>query len=114
MNMLNVPKREAKRSRVFLTAQVNSQRGPIEVRIRDISRSGALLEADVPPAIQSSIRIRCGDSLLKGRVAWSDKCWFGVEFDAPLAIGFLADQTGARIKVSAPRSYRANDELPLE
>nr|MBA2771741.1 PilZ domain-containing protein [Sphingomonas sp.] len=47
MRPLAVSKREPKRSRVFLAAQVDCGSGPVEARIRDISRSGALLESDV-------------------------------------------------------------------
>ena len=43
MNALTLPKREPKRSRVFLSAQVDSGSGAVSARIRDISTTGALV-----------------------------------------------------------------------
>jgi hypothetical protein len=46
-----------------------------------------------------------------GRVAWADRGWFGVEFDTPLLRASLVDPSGTKLKVSAPRTYRAADAL---
>jgi len=111
MNALTFPKREPKRSRVFLAAEVDAGRGPVVVRIRDISRTGALLESDFAPARGETVRMTCGSTVAEGHVAWSDRGWFGVEFDSPLTVDDLIDPQGAKLNVSAPRTYRAGDPL---
>ena len=111
MNALTFPKREPKRSRVFLAAEVDAGRGPVVVRIRDISRTGALLESDFAPARGEAVTMTCGNTVAQGQVAWSDRGWFGVEFDSPLGVDDLIDPTGAKLNVSAPRTYRSADPL---
>jgi len=114
MNGLTVPKRDEKRSRVFLAADVESGGKSVAARIRDISRNGALLESDFAPAKGKAVQIVCGKARLEAHVAWVDRCWFGVEFDAPLVMSKLVDQSGAKLKVSAPRNYRTGEQLDEE
>lgn len=109
MRSLTVSKRAPKRSRVFLDAHVDSGTGPAEARIRDISRSGALLEADLPPQTGALVRLSCGDTHLDARVAWVDEGCFGLEFETPLLVGKLIDGSGSKLGVSAPRTYRRSD-----
>jgi hypothetical protein len=112
VNALTVPKRDEKRSRVFLAAQVDSGAGLADARIRDLSATGALLESDIPPDAGTSIRVQCGETSIAARVAWAERGWFGVEFDTPLLVNRLVDGGGAKLKVSAPRSYRSGEKLP--
>lgn len=111
MPALTIPKRAPKRSRVFLSAQIDCGGGPSLAHIRDISRSGALVEADEAPDPGSTVRLTCGDTIVDGRVVWADRGWFGLEFDTPLLMARLVDPAGTRLKVSAPRTYRAADAL---
>lgn len=111
MNALTIPKREEKRSRVFLSAQVDCAAGPMDVRIRDISKTGALVEAEAAPQAGESIQLKCGRTILQARVAWVDRGWFGVEFETPLLMARLVDETGSKLKVSAPRTYRSGEVL---
>ena len=111
MNALTIPKRDPKRSRVFLSAEVESGSGALQARIRDISSSGALLEAQSTPGAGEHVDLTCGDTSMQGRVVWAERGWFGVEFDTPLRVNRLVDPTGAKLKVSAPRTYRAADRL---
>jgi hypothetical protein len=111
MNALTVPKREPKRSRVFLSAQVDAGLGPIAVRIRDISSTGALLESDFAPRGDETLELTCGSTTLRARVAWADRGWFGIEFFTPLVIGDLVDATGTKLSVSAPRTYHRTERL---
>lgn len=107
MKALTVPKRSEKRSRVFLAAEIHLGAGPVEARIRDISRTGALLECDVTPGSGDPIEVQCGKTALQGRVAWVDRGWFGIEFEKPLMMSRLVDPNGTKLKVSAPRNYRS-------
>jgi hypothetical protein len=111
MTALTVSKREPKRSRVFLSALVDSGTGPVDARIRDISASGALLESETLPESGKAVDVTCGDTTVHGRVAWADRGWFGVEFDNPLTAEHLIDPFGAKLSVSAPRTYRSSDPL---
>lgn len=111
MPALTIPKRAPKRSRVFLSAEVDCGSGPFPAHIRDISRSGALVEGEEAPEAGTAVRLTCGDTVADGRVAWTDRGWFGVEFDTPLLITQLVDPAGAKLNVSAPRTYRAADAL---
>ena len=111
MGVLTVPKRDDKRSRVFLTAQVDAGNGPVPARIRDVSKNGALLESDCAHDGGQSMEVICGSTTLQARVAWAARGWFGVEFFTPLLAGDLVDATGATIKVSAPRSYHRGERL---
>ena len=101
-----VPKRTPPRSRVYMVAWLSGSNGWEEVRLRDISRSGALVETSEVPAVGSRVQLMRGGTRVGARVAWIDRTWFGVEFDRPLETGFLASQIGNHLKVSAPRWYR--------
>ena len=109
MNALTIPKREQKRSRVFLSAQVDCGAGAMDVRIRDISKTGALLEAASTPEAGESIQLKCGRATIQARVAWAERGWFGVEFETPLLMARLVDEAGSKLKVSAPRTYRSGE-----
>ena len=111
MEPVTVPKRAAKRSRVFLAAQVDAGAGLLDAHIRDISRSGALVEADVALQPGHRIELNCGKTKLSAHVAWAHSGWFGVKFDTPLMMSRLVDDAGTRLKVSAPRTYRSADVL---
>jgi hypothetical protein len=111
MNAPTVPKRDEKRSRVFLSAQVDAGSGPAAVRIRDISRTGALLESDFAPNGGETVQLTCGSTELRARVAWADRGWFGVEFFTPLVAGDLVDAAGTKLAVSAPRTYHRSERL---
>lgn len=111
MNALTFPKREPKRSRVFLSAHVNGGSGPVTARIRDISTTGALLESDFAPNDGDTLELTCGATALQGRVAWADRGWFGVEFFTPLISGDVVDSSGTTLAVSAPRTYHRSERL---
>lgn len=92
-------------------AEMDSGAGPTPVHIRDISSSGALIETESSPKSGAEVRLTCGNTIVDGRVAWAEDNCFGLEFATPLLAGDLMDATGARLKVSAPRTYRSGDLL---
>ena len=69
------------------------------------------VEAEAAPAAGTILRLKCGATTVDGRVAWSERGWFGVEFETPLLASEVVDPAGAKLAVSAPRSYRAGDVL---
>ncbi|QIL01381.1 PilZ domain-containing protein [Sphingomonas sinipercae] len=109
MQSLTVSKREPKRSRVFLEASVDGGGGPVSARVLDISRSGALLQSEAPVVAGTEIRLICGGTHVDARVAWAESGSFGLEFTTPLLLGKLVDESGVKLRVSAPRAYRASD-----
>lgn len=111
MNAPTVPKRDDKRSRVFLSVEIDGGSGPVAARIRDISRTGALVESKFVPNGSDTVQLTCGSTRLQARVAWANRGWFGVEFDTPLLVGNLVDDTGTKLQVSAPRTYHASEPL---
>ena len=70
--------------------------GPVEARVRDISRTGALLEANITLEAGGQVRLTCGGTHLDARVAWADEGCFGLEFDTPLLVGKLIDCSGSQ------------------
>ena len=104
-------KRQPKRERALLHAHINGGLGPQEVRIRDVSVNGALVETSIQPSIGEKVQLSCGDTSMKGHVAWVDGSWFGMEFATPLTTSSLADTVGNQLRVSASRSYR-HDRIP--
>lgn len=99
-------KRTPPRSRVYVIACLCSRDGWEQVRLRDLSRTGALVEATNAPPVGSTVRLVRGSTTVEARVAWTDSTWFGVEFTEPLKTGFLVNQLKEHLKVSAPRWYR--------
>jgi hypothetical protein len=108
MNALTFPKRDPKRSRVFLDAYVDPGTGPVQARIRDISSVGALVESDLLPEPGDVLQLTCGKVCVPAHVAWRDNGRFGLEFDAPLLMSRLVDSEGPKLKVSAPRNFRSS------
>jgi hypothetical protein len=73
-------KRTAKRARVLLAARLETDRGEIEARLRDLSQKGALVEChDIPP-VGSEIYFVRGATRVPARVAWAGKGRIGLEF----------------------------------
>ena len=77
-------KRDNKRSRLLLTAQMECSTGIIEVHLLNISHTGAKLDATTPPACDEHVVLVHDDLRVGGRVAWVEETRFGVAFDAPI------------------------------
>jgi hypothetical protein len=73
-------KRRAKRNRVLLAAKVSAGHGEIDVRLRDLSRKGALVECVSPPAAGAEVVFSRGSISVPARVAWSAEGRAGLEF----------------------------------
>ncbi len=74
-------KRQAKRARVLIAAKIQTLAGEIEVRLRDLSRKGALIECDVPLEVGSEVMFLRGSAIVPARVAWAAAKRVGLEFD---------------------------------
>ena len=73
-------KRKAKRARVQLAARLRTETGEIEVRLRDLSRKGALVECQGVPPVGSEVVFNRGSTSIPARVAWAGSDRVGLEF----------------------------------
>jgi len=73
--------RSAKRARVLLAGRLETPKGEIEVRLRDISRKGALVECTKGPSAGTEVTFVRGRTRVPARVAWAGKDRIGLEFD---------------------------------
>jgi hypothetical protein len=80
MDITVAGKRRAKRNRVLLAAKLQVGEIEIDVRLRDLSQKGALIEsASVPPAGTEVIFHR-GSITVPARIAWTGANRIGLEF----------------------------------
>ena len=77
-------RRGAPRHRVLMAARLVTIVAEHEVRLRNLSSTGALAEGDVPPA-GTDVVLRRGGSEWFGTVAWSDGRRGGIAFDEALS-----------------------------
>ena len=78
-------KRSAKRARVLLAAKLRTGGGyDIDVRLRDLSQKGALVEGkSLPPQGTETVFSR-GSIVVPARVAWTGEGRAGLEFAFPI------------------------------
>lgn len=73
-------KRSFKRARVLLAAKLRTAAGEVDVRLRDLSRQGALIECDQPLALGEELVFVRGSTVVPCRVAWNGGKRVGLEF----------------------------------
>ena len=73
-------KRSERRSRVLLAAKLKTPFGEIDVRLRDLSRKGALIECSRQPPVGSEVTFMRGSIVIPARVAWASAGKAGLEF----------------------------------
>jgi hypothetical protein len=71
------------RNNIFVMAALYVGGGSTPVRIRNMSRSGALVEAAVLPVAGSQVRLARGSISVSGEIMWVDRHKAGVRFDSP-------------------------------
>jgi hypothetical protein len=76
--------RSAKRARVLLAAKLETARGPVDARLRDLSCKGALLECRRPPAVGEEVVFSRGETVIPSRIAWTSSDRVGLEFKQPI------------------------------
>ena len=77
-------KRRSKRSLVLLTAKIRTPKGVLDVRLRNLSQNGALLESETLPEVGCELVFERGDTIVPARVAWASNGRFGIEFVEPI------------------------------
>jgi hypothetical protein len=81
-NLMNNPR--ARRSPVLLTASVEGVAGPIDVKLRNLSEDGALIEGEDLPEEGSTTVFERNGLRVKCTVAWVQGRYAGVAFARPL------------------------------
>ena len=80
-----VQNRRQSRSNVLLTAVVERSGQAYDVKLRNLSAEGALVEGDLIPAEGSQIRFRRSDLSVLGTIVWVSGKRAGIHFDQPLS-----------------------------
>lgn len=78
--------RQQPRTHLFVLATLYSDAGSTPVHIRNMSPTGALIEAAVLPAPGSRVSLKRGHLNAMGRIAWRDARRAGVSFDATVHV----------------------------
>jgi PilZ domain len=94
-------KRRSKRSLVLLTAKVKAVGREIDVRLRNLSQTGALLETSVEriPAVNTPVVFERGTTIAAARIAWINGSRFGLEFNDPI------EESEVLVHVGPPRRH---------
>lgn len=74
------------RNNMFVTATIYAPEGSTPVRIRNMSRSGALVEAAGLPPTGTAIRLRRGSLEVIGNIMWVDAHKAGVRFTSSVRV----------------------------
>ena len=75
-----VSRRASERSRVLLAASVRNAFGDHPVKIRDVSITGALVEAPLVPPSGSRLLLNKGAISVTGTVVWTGSGKYGLQF----------------------------------
>lgn len=73
-------KRSVKRARVLLAAKIRTGDGDVDVRLKDLSRKGALIELNGSLALGQEVTFARGETSVPARVAWTGGNRAGLEF----------------------------------
>ena len=76
--------RRSRRSNVLMAACVECAGASVPVKLRNLSKDGALVEAGSLPPVGTRVRFRKGELALSGHVAWEAGTRAGIAFDHPL------------------------------
>ena len=76
--------RSEQRFAVDLAATLRGGAAELPVRLRDLSRGGALAECPFPPPALSDVTLVRGVLAIEARVAWAGRGRFGLEFARPI------------------------------
>lgn len=93
-------RRAEKRTRMFVTANLSSATMSGNVRVRNMSASGTLLEADALPAVGERVKLRKGELSAIGKVVRREANQAGVHFERPVnPVDWLPNKAGSQLMV---------------
>lgn len=97
--LITIPKRRPKRVRVLIDGTLEGAEGPVDLRVRDISRGGALIEMADAPKTGEKVRLSCSGHTLAGKVLWQKGVWAGIRFERPLSAATWDEFTALGLRV---------------
>ena len=93
-------RRAHKRTRMFISVTLSSASCTSKVRVRDISASGSLVEAEELPAVGERIKLRHHDCVASGVVVRRERTQAGIHFDRPInPVGWLPNKSHSQLMV---------------
>lgn len=105
--------RQERRFPVYLAALVRTGEQTRAVRLRDLSRGGALAETPAPPLAGDTVVLRVERLSVEARVAWTRGARFGLAFEAPIRATDLLVLLGrSRAQVPASTSWNSRAVSP--
>ena len=90
------------RSRVMLAATIITPNRSVDVRIRNLSRTGALIEGDIALEAGTGIELLRGHNAVRADVAWARPGRCGVKFASPVVIEDWVGSVGRPLSAAAP------------
>lgn len=100
------------RSRVMLAATVITPDRSVDVRIRNLSRTGALIEGDIALEAGTGIELLRGHNAVRADVAWARPGRCGVKFASPVVIEEWVGSVGRPLSSAAPAAPAADRAEP--
>ena len=92
----------AERKQIFVAASIEVGASKNQVRIRNISETGALIEASVLPAIGAELTLARLDLEIGAVVVWSQSGRCGIKFDGSVNVDdWIAGKNGSRVATTA-------------
>lgn len=76
--------RRSRRSNVLMAAFVESGAARLPVKLRNLSKDGALVEGAALPPVGTRVHFHKGDLALPGHIAWAAGTRAGIAFDRAL------------------------------
>jgi hypothetical protein len=92
--MIKDEMRGGARSNVFLSATLNSGNRHAPVRIRNMSRAGALVDGPELPSPGTRFRLSRGHLSVLGTVAWSEQRQAGLNFESDVDVRKWTERVG--------------------
>lgn len=99
-DILQAYQRAHQRKAMFVTANLSSAAMTGNVRVRNISDSGALIEADALPPVGERVKLRKGDLTATGTIVRREGKQAGIRFERPVnAIDWLPNKARSQLMV---------------
>lgn len=74
------------RSKIFLAATLEIGKTAARCRIRNVTKSGALIESSSKVPVGTTLFVSRGTLGVAGEVKWSRESFFGMQFSAPIVV----------------------------
>jgi hypothetical protein len=106
------------RSIVLVRATLTTDRGEIRVFLRNLSRSGALIDTSEDLPIGTVVTLQCGKSVVPSRVVWARSPRFGLAFrdvisDAEVQLHVSPERSRPATRGRPPASRREPNRVAV-